>query len=183
MPITISRMLTPLPHLRSSWNRFQKAKYARRLRSMMGTARWCIDHVDWGETELTVIGWALPPAHGSAGLEFRINQKAFEDVQYPTSRAYLAKPFWFLPNASESGFRCRIPTRQLGGNCTDNLHLQLVDRRSGEAANPYCSYYFPGKAACSLPLPDSTRQQRVHGHGDESTFQSVGFSTFVTFEQ
>src|SRR5580704_15686967 len=182
MSLTISRFLNPFRSVESGWNRLNRAGYARRLRSMMGKPRWCVDQVEWGGGELVVRGWAFPPAGRHSRLDFLVNDQSFEQVQYPILRKDLTQTFWFLPNAANSGFTCRIPIQRLRTNRSDDLHLRLVDRDGSKRSTAYGEYYFPGEAAVSTPLPDSIRMQRVHGPGHASTFQYVGYSAFVNME-
>jgi SAM-dependent methyltransferase len=144
---------------------------------------WCVDHASLTGDELEVQGWTLNP--GGGAVRFEQNGVAFERVEFPRFREDIARIFWFVPEAGQSGFVCRGRVAPVS---TANLPIGAIEISrliAGAAAHDHGApnYYYLDPSRDVLPIPDAGRRARVHGGTSESSFRLEGFTTFVKLRQ
>jgi SAM-dependent methyltransferase len=144
---------------------------------------WCVDHASLIDGELEIRGWTLNP--GGGAVRFQQNGQDFAQVEFPHFREDIARIFWFVPGAGQSGFVCR------GRAATATLAelpsgaFEISRQISGVAVfdQDAPNYYYLDPSRDGRALPDPQRRARVHGGTSESSFRLEGFTTFVKLRQ
>jgi 2-polyprenyl-3-methyl-5-hydroxy-6-metoxy-1,4-benzoquinol methylase len=151
---------------------------ARRLRPLMTGVPWCVDDVVFADGSVEVSGWVIASEREQPDVSIRINGAPFDEQAYPSHREDLARLFWFLPHAGQSGFRCRSRLARGQAFAQGFLRLEAVSRRTGAPFDPGHAYYLLDDARDRIPLPEPARRQRAHGGPQATAFRLEGYSTF-----
>src|SRR5579862_6236582 len=76
-----------------------KEEFGRYLDSALKPEPWCIDSVVHEGDLLDVSGWALAPGGRHGDVTFPLNDRAFDEIDFPIFRPDLAEIFWYKPGA------------------------------------------------------------------------------------
>ncbi len=142
-----------------------------------GPEPWCIDDISYDGKVLEIIGWALAPEGLPDRLTFAINDREFEDVEFPLPRPDLALIFWYKRGADRAGFRCRLTLEREELFKDGYATLKCIDRTTGSPVREEFNIYYTDDAV-GPELPDSARMRRVSGNDNARLFQLEGFSLF-----
>lgn len=148
---------------------------ARIFNAALSPEPWVIDNLKYEEEMLTITGWALAPSGRHDSLTFTVNDREFEEIEFPISRPEVAHIFWFKPGSELTGYRCRSSITPNDLFRDGYAALKCVDRRTGRPVSDDFNIYYPDDHGPELP--DEDRRIRVWGKG-ESVFLLEGFSTY-----
>ncbi|HNT37280.1 MAG TPA: class I SAM-dependent methyltransferase, partial [bacterium] len=110
-----------------------------------------------------------------------MNGVAFDQVEYPLECEPVRKAFWYVPQAGDCVFRCRTPFNPNRDLSDPFVEIQFVRKDSNVPFRPsQASYYCFGDHE---PLPPLELRRRVHRGDDAFSFNSVGATTFMQFQQ
>lgn len=155
----------------------QKIKF---LYPRIKSETWCLDSIQVNENFLEIKGWAIAPQIDHSKYSFSINNIEFDSVNYPTSREDIAKLYWYLPNAINSGFTCMISVKQKNFFSDGYACFSFIDSETKTPLRSEHNYYcFDITMDKKLPVPDEKRRVRVQGNSSEKVFLLEGFTTFM----
>src|SRR5229473_4630133 len=137
---------------------------------------WCIDTVSYDGEVIEMAGWALAPEGRSDLLSFTVNDREFDETEFPLSRPDVAQIFWYKAGADRTGFRCRASLTRSELFKDGPAVLKCVKRKTGLPLREEFNVYFPEHAGPELP--DVERRRRVWGADNPGLFRLEGFSTF-----
>ena len=137
---------------------------------------WCIDHVRFDGSEFEIDGWALAPGGRHSEIAFTLNDRQFDNIEFPIARPDVAQVFWFKPGAENAAFRCRTRANleDFKNGC---VTLKCVDRGTGQPVREQFNWYYPDDRH-SPSLPDAGRRLRVAGNESPEIFRLEGYTTF-----
>jgi SAM-dependent methyltransferase len=158
-------------------------RFAEALRSMVQGVPWCCDNVLVTPTSIEMRGWALAPHASPRAVRFFANDVECTERLWPIHRPDLSQLLWFLPNAGDSGFRCRVEVDTRALFASGHVELQLRSSETGAPFDAETSYYVPDVEADRVPFPDGPRRARVHGSEREMGFRLEGYSAYVKLQK
>jgi SAM-dependent methyltransferase len=164
--------------LRKEHNEQSEAEtFQQMLNQILTPESWCIEDVQFNGEMLEISGWALPPGGQHSKVAFMVNDKLFEQIEYPLSRPDVGKVFWFKPGAERAAFRCRTAITRDEFFQNDYAALKCVDRETGLPFRQEFNWYYPDDTDAP-PLPDPQRRKRVAGNESAEVFRLEGHTTF-----
>lgn len=143
----------------------------------LGTEPWCIDNIIYDGNTLEMSGWALAPGGRHDLLTFTLNDREFEEREFPLPRADLGNIFWYKAGADRAGFRCRLPMKREELFRDGYATLKCVDRTTGLPVREEYNLYYADDTD-GPELPDAERKRRVSGNDSALLFRLEGFSIF-----
>jgi len=181
--IVAKKILNRIKHLFYSRVYRNPANFIRTLKDLIETGDWNLDNFSIQDGNIQIEGWAVVPDRKPQQFSFTLNDLEFAKVEYPLpgARPDLKKHFWYMPNAKDCGFNCRISTGEKINLSGNDLTIKFVHKNSGEPLNPRQNYYYR-KGFAQLPLPEPHRRMRVHGSDHLDSFLIEGYSTFKKVE-
>lgn len=155
-------------------------EYFRYLNAISNTGLWYIDSVIYSDEELIITGWVKAPFQDISNVLFLVNDKEFENIQYPTIRKDVGEVFYFDPLAASSGFMCRQNLKSIG-NVNGVIIFKCVNKTTKKPfsdLSPKTFYFSKNQLFNNIPVPDEPRRVRVNGNPNEFTFLFTGFQLF-----
>lgn len=145
---------------------------------------WCLDRITLRDNSIAIRGWALPLKNNPSLYSFSINNKIFDEIDYPTIREDIGSLFWYRPGAEKSGFSCfsRIEPDSLfqNGFATFSFISRETRMPLREDHNYYC---FDVIRDQELPIPEKKSRVRVQGTDSDITFRLEGFTNFMKLKR
>lgn len=150
--------------------------HAQTLDQVLTPEPWCVDQIGYDGNVIEISGWALAPEGRHDLLTFTINDREFEEIEFPLPRPHVGEVFWFKPGGGNCGFRCQTSISRTELFQNGYATLKCVDRKTGLPVREEFNIYYPKRGG--PPLPDVERRVRVWGSDNPDSFYLEGFSTF-----
>src|SRR6266481_4679362 len=122
------------------------------LSNLLGPDPWCIDDVRFEDGFLEITGWALAPEGNYLDVTFTLNDREFQEIDFPLPRPDVAEVFWFKPWATQSAFRCRAFGTKEEMFRNGYLTIKCVSKRTNLPYREEFNYFYPDPTG-ELPLP------------------------------
>jgi SAM-dependent methyltransferase len=154
----------------------QPENFPEALNRAITPAPWCIDDFSYDGETIEMSGWAIAPEGNHKAITFTVNDREFDEVEYPLARPDIAEVFWFKPGSDRAAFVCRskmAPDQFYGDGFAT---LKCIDRSSRRPLREDFNFYFPKDTA--VDMPEAERSQRTFNTQKPSMFQLEGFGTF-----
>lgn len=140
---------------------------------------WCLDSVEINDDFVEIKGWALTPEGNYNEYTFSTNNEEFDIVIYPTLREDIGKLFWYIPQALNSGFKCKKYIKHRNFFPDGYASFSFVNKKTKIPIRDEQNYYFNITPDKKLSVPDEKRRLRVHRDESEKGFLIEGFSIFM----
>ena len=155
--------------------------YDDELRRLVGPVPWCLDAAWLAEGHFHIAGWAIPIEGVTHRVSIRIDGEEVDDLEGGLHRPDVGLYYWFLPGASQSGFR---GVHRVRGGPGAHWTIEYANRSTGETVEPWHTFYVHRKDLLSgPPVPSLAQIQRVHGGNSQNQYLIEGYSTYVKFER
>jgi len=161
------------------WREFVRGKL-KCLYPQMKCEIWCLDSVEMGENFVKIQGWALALKKDHSQYSFLINNKSFDTVNYPIPRDDIAKLYWYIPDAVNSGFTCQAAIKPENLFPDGFATISYIDQKTRiPLRNEHNYYCFDINKEKDLPLPEKKSRARVQGIDSKIIFRLEGFTNFM----
>lgn len=154
----------------------------QQLSEMLGVEPWCIDDLSLENGVLEMSGWALPPEGEHDDVTFTLNDRQFEEVNYPLPRPDIGQIFWYKPGTDRAAFHCKTTVQPEEDFTRGYVSLKCVRKRTGLPLREEFNYYYPNTED-EPAMPDVERRKRVSGGERAEAFRLEGFTNFVKLDQ
>ena len=151
------------------------------LKACATSVQWLLGQLSIENGTLTIAGWAIARGNPS-DARFLINGEPFKHVNYPINRTDVADYFCNLPNSADSGFFCHTDIERTSVFSDGFVCLQFLDSEAAVLPDSRQKAWYFADPQYALPMPDSTRIQRINGSADLVQFVLGGASTFKRLE-
>lgn len=120
---------------------------------------WCVDNMSYNGEVIEMTGWALAPEGFHDLLTFTVNDREFQEIEFPLPRPHVAEVFWYKRGAENSGFRCRSSISRMELFKEGYAILKCVDRETGLPVREEFNIYYTESGGPELP--DAERDSGV----------------------
>jgi len=151
-------------------------RYSGILDRVVSPEPWCVDDIKYDGREFEMTGWALAPEGRHSLLGFTLNDREFEEIQFPLPRPDILDIFWYKAGADRAAFCCRSSVKSEELFKDGYATLKCVNRETGLPVRADCNVYFPPDTGPDLP--DTERRKRISGNESALAFIQEGFTTF-----
>jgi SAM-dependent methyltransferase len=162
--------------LTKSGFRIPGSNYSVVLDRVLTPEPWCVDYISYDGQVFEVTGWALAPEGRHELLAFTLNDREFEETEFPLPRQDIMDLFWYKAGGDRAAFRCRSSVKREEAFRDGYVTLKCVNRETTLPVRAEFNLYYPADGGPELP--DAERRKRESGSESAVLFVQEGFSAF-----